>query len=193
MKHKKVLIIEDLVATQTQLSQYYDKQNIQYELCKNFLSAYEKITEIIKENKLWEYEYILMDGELNGGYTDKFIEQLLQEESVPPIISISWITKHSETYNLPYADKFGIIENLEFILWKSDETFLDSHIWVMEWYKNYFNNREKNINTRKELWNALHTTTENDVNIKDTVTNNVKDKKISFFQNLTQIFSRKQN
>lgn len=30
-----------------------------------------------------------MDGELNGYYTDKLIEQLLQEKSVPPIISIS--------------------------------------------------------------------------------------------------------
>lgn len=52
MEDKKVLIIEDLIDTQKQLSQYYDKENIQYELCKSFLSTYEKITEIIKKDKL---------------------------------------------------------------------------------------------------------------------------------------------
>lgn len=151
MEPKKILIIEDLPATQQQLSEYYDKQGTQYEICKNFAWAYEKIIDIVDKKKLWEYEYILMDGNLNGSNTDKFIEHLLWEESVPPIISISWITQHSDKYKLPYADKLGIIENLEFILWKSDEVFLDSHIWVMEWYKNRFDNRERNIITRKAL------------------------------------------
>jgi hypothetical protein len=46
-----------------------------------------------------------MDGELNGGNTDKFIEHLLSDKSVPPIISISASQSHANTYQLPYADK----------------------------------------------------------------------------------------
>lgn len=152
MEHKKVLIIEDLPATQKQLKIFYDEKNIESELYETLWWGYEKIVNIIDEWKLSEYEYILMDGELNGSSTNKLIEILLSENNVPPVISISASEKHSQTYQLPYADKLWIINNLKYILWEEvDTNMLPEKAQDHQKYKNLFNNRQHNIDTRKQL------------------------------------------
>ncbi len=52
-----------------------------------------------------------MDGRLHGHFTDSLIITLLQEEDVPPIISVSADPDQSERYELPHVQK-GFFEHI---------------------------------------------------------------------------------
>jgi hypothetical protein len=52
-----------------------------------------------------------MDGRLHGHFTDSLIVNLLQQEDVPPIISISGDPDQAERYTLPHVQK-GFFEHI---------------------------------------------------------------------------------
>ena len=207
---EKILVIEDTTAGITMIEKFYQEyypKPVELDIIDNFKDAEEKIQNIILSQNLWTYNYILMDGRLHGQFTDSLIISLLQEEDVPPIISISWIPDQSKMYLLPYAQK-GFFEDIStslysILLWNEIQLknnmpkFEDSHLNGLIDHT-VFENRSDDRWYRKAIAEKLLPKTIkqpplaiNNNDNKDT--NNSKQKKPSFLKKILSGLSRKQS
>lgn len=91
MEKEKVLLIEDVQGAIENIQKFYKEyypKLVELDIITNLKDAEEKIQDITSNKILWTYNYILMDGRLHGDFTDTLIIALLQQEDVPPIISV---------------------------------------------------------------------------------------------------------
>lgn len=208
MEKEKVLVIEDLPGAIEKIEKFYKEyypKPVELDIATNFKDAEEKIQEIKSNNILWTYNYILMDGQLHGTFTDPLIVELLQDDNVPPIISISWLPDQAERYTLPHVQK-GFFEHIatalySVLLW--DEIKLkDSNFRFEQLHLNgtidhiTFKNRDDDRWYRKALTKKLLPKNAEQASLvienkKNEETNNEKQEKKSLFKNILSIFSKK--
>ena len=205
MEKEKVLLIEDVQGAIENIQKFYKEyypKLVELDIITNLKDAEEKIQDITSNKILWTYNYILMDGRLHGDFTDTLIIALLQQEDVPPIISVSASPEQAERYQLPHIQKW-FFEHIatalySVLLWDEiqlkDSTmrFEDLHINGLidhTTFKNRTDNRWYRKAMTKRLLPKIIQQTHGEINKEEVIINNTK-KEVWILKKIIQIFSK---